>query len=153
MTNANTQRGFIPLENETGEFLISPYGSHFAFGFRGDAKFAERCCNFLNNFGLNSRPLTSALGTNCIYYVCLTIEKLEKALNEYYYGRVIGDGIVAPNSFETVEDIELPLWDDKEVKREARKMTDAFMRTCLKHESFMANIDKEVYSHEYAFVG
>jgi len=39
-----------PLNNETGQFIYSLYGSGHALMFRGDEKFLDRCFNLISNF-------------------------------------------------------------------------------------------------------
>ncbi len=129
----------IKLEEETGNFLVCSYGSGIALGFRGDAEFIIRCSNFVRNFGLSSKKLSS-LGFGLIYYVCTDYARLTKSLMEYYRGQVILRKMVQPISFEEIEGIKFPDYNEFEIEGKAAELSKNFIDKCLVHTNFMATL-------------
>lgn len=148
--DSNGSKGFIKLEEETGSFLLSGYGSGHALGFVGNPQFIERCRNFVANFGL-SRNKLSSLGLDTIYYVTTTVERMKKALVEYYRAQVIINNLVPASSFETVEDMEFAIRDEAEVDKKSNELADNFILNKIIRTDFMKKLSNDSI-HEYKAV-
>lgn len=133
-------REFIKLEEESGEFLLSDYGNGVALGFRGDEDFIRRCENFAINHGLAKRTPLCNIGTNGIHYLCTSVDKIEKALMEFYSGYVVLHKLVAPSGYENVSGVRLPSWSESEIRHKAKELKDRFIQTRLIPSRFMDGI-------------
>lgn len=87
------------LYNETGEIMLSLYGSEFALGWRGDAEFMTRMENLVFNFSLSSGKGYTIINNiitpkfnkvhDGLTYVLTTIEKLMSGLTIYFKGEML----------------------------------------------------------------
>lgn len=129
----------ISIENETGEFVLSQYGSCQALGFRGNQEFIERCQNFAINFGLSGGKLYRESDT--MAYVVTNNEKILNAFKLYFYCQTIRNKEI-PVEINEENDFE-PKFDEALAEQRALEKAQKFISEKIIQENFMSSIVRE----------
>lgn len=124
----------IELENETGEFFLSQYGGTFAFGFKGDSDFINRCHNLVSNYSISFSPLYTFGDKMC--YVTTNPDKILAGLTRYYFSQTIRTQAIPVESKGEEGDFEVS-FNEAEATRIAKEKAEAFMASKVKFINFM----------------
>jgi hypothetical protein len=139
----------IKLEDETGEFELSLYGSEFALAFRGDPDFMRRTTNLIVNYGIGRssigarkfyKPKENKVYEGCSY-VLTSMENLMKGLTMYFMAQVILDKeIEVAKIYDDEGDYLDSTWDEERQFELGYAKAVAFYEKRIKHDNFMFGI-------------
>ncbi len=156
MSQINTQT-YIPLSinDEKEKFYLCKYSGEYALGFRGDADFIRRSCNFILNNSISNRRLHKFY--ECFAYIIIeTKEKLIEGLINQFRGEIILNREVPYLSEKFDEDTQefVTRHDDAKIESLATERAHRFMNERIIYENFMmlnAEISTPAYEIQMDF--
>lgn len=74
------------LNEETGTFLLGPYGNVQAFGFKGDKDFVRRSYNLCYNYGITNKRLHKL--SEGLYYVVTNEKNILEGLKNHFVNEI-----------------------------------------------------------------
>lgn len=102
---------YIPLINETGEFIYSNYGAQHALLFRGDDAFRERTINLVKNFFYRNRKIHQF--DDYTYYVLLEQNQILEMVSNHLRAIISLSGECRGADGEIIEADQISLANDR----------------------------------------
>jgi hypothetical protein len=131
---------YLPLINETGEFIYSNYGAQHALLFRGDEKFRERTINLIRNFYYRNRKVHQF--DDYTYYVLLEQNQILEMVENHLRAIISLSGECRDINGEIIESEQISLAKDRAMEWWLSKVK--FDNLLSEQYNHMANSSKEI---------